>query len=162
LLFGAGSGAFVGHAIGGDSEGAVVGSFIGGTLGLMIGSEMDRAQAVQTQTVYRTSQYPRYDNRQYVTAYEEERICREAEVLATVNNRPKKIFTTICREDGRWVIPDKDIAVTETVVIERPQYVPQTSFVFYSNLNPRHNRWDRRPYRQPQRHWREEHRHGRH
>jgi len=44
LIFGAGSGAIVGQLVGGDVETAILGSFIGGTLGLMV--DLDRSRVV--------------------------------------------------------------------------------------------------------------------
>jgi hypothetical protein len=149
LLMGLGSGALVGHAIAGDAEGAMVGSFIGGALGMLIGSEMDRAQSVQTRTVYRQAE-PCYDSRrQHDRGWSTEdvsaaRACREAKVLAEVNGRAKNVYATVCREDGRWVVQDDGLAAERTFVIDRTVYLPRQGFVILGSFGGHHDKWSHR------------------
>jgi outer membrane lipoprotein SlyB len=146
LLIGLGSGAVVGHAIAGNAEGAVVGSFIGGTLGVLIGSEMDRAQSLQTRNVYRQNgpyydSRQRHDQRRSIEDVTATKACREARIPAEVNGRGKKVYATVCREAGRWVVQDDGPHAKRTVVIERTVYTPQPNFVILSSFSGRHHRW---------------------
>jgi surface antigen len=146
LLIGLGSGAVVGHAIAGNAEGAVVGSFIGGTLGVLIGSEMDRAQSLQTRTVYRQNgpyhdSRQRHDRRRSIEDVNATRACREAKIPAEVNGRAKNVYATVCREDGRWAVHDDGPDAKRMVVIKRTVYTPRQNFVILGSFSSRHDRW---------------------
>jgi len=115
---GAAAGAIAGQAIGHNTKGTLLGAAVGGMLGYIIGNEMDKYDQAQLNQVYESSpshqrsQWVNPDtNRSYTVtpqpAYTQPsgRVCREAEILATVDGRPEKVVSTACRDnDGRWVI----------------------------------------------------------
>jgi surface antigen len=115
---GAATGAIAGQAIGHDTKGTLLGAAVGGMLGYIIGNEMDKYDQAQLNRVYETSpshqrsQWVNPDtNRSYTVtpqpAYTQPsgQVCREAEILATVDGRPEKVVSTACRDNnGRWVI----------------------------------------------------------
>ena len=115
---GAAAGAIAGQAIGRNTTGTLLGAAIGGTLGYIIGNEMDKADLARLNQVYESSpshqrtQWVNPDtNRSYAVtpqpAYTQSsgRVCREAEILATVDGKPEKVVSTACRDnEGRWVI----------------------------------------------------------
>ena len=115
---GAATGAIAGQAIGRNTKGTLLGAAVGGMLGYIIGNEMDKYDQAQLNQVYETSpshqrtQWVNPDtNRSYTVtpqpAYTQPsgRVCREAEILATVDGRPEKVVSTACRDnEGRWVI----------------------------------------------------------
>ncbi len=162
-LLGAGSGALLGQAIGRDTEATLLGTAIGGVLGYMVGNEMDKSHTIRTRTVIQPS--PAYDSRvwqregrgQHYTEYRDERECREAEILATVNGRPKKILADVCREDGRWVVQNDSYGVDRTVFVERTEYIPKTSVVFWRDHDRRHRRWYKRNHYRRTKHLRRHH-----
>ena len=115
---GAATGAIAGQAIGHNTKGTLLGAAVGGMLGYIIGNEMDKYDQAQLNQVYETS--PSHQRTQWVNpdtnrsysvtpqpAYTQSsgRVCREAEILATVDGRPEKVVSTACRDnEGRWVI----------------------------------------------------------
>ena len=117
-VIGAGAGAIAGQVIGRNTEGILIGLAVGGLLGYIIGNEMDKSDQAQLNRVYETSpsnQRVEWVNpdtkRAYAVtpkpAYKQPsgQLCREAEVLATVDGREEKVMSTACRDDhGRWVV----------------------------------------------------------
>lgn len=115
---GAAAGAIAGQAIGHNTTGTLLGAAVGGMLGYIVGNEMDKYDQAQLNQVYESSpsnqptQWVNPDtNRSYsVTpkpAYTQPsgQVCREAEILATVDGRPEKVVSLACRDsNGRWVI----------------------------------------------------------
>lgn len=115
---GAATGAIAGQAIGRSTKGTLLGAAVGGMLGYIIGNEMDKYDQAQLNQVYETS--PSHQRSQWVNpdskrsytvtpkpAYTQPsgQVCREAEILATVDGRPEKVVSTACRDnEGRWVI----------------------------------------------------------
>ena len=115
---GAAAGAITGQAIGRDTKGTLLGAAVGGLLGYIIGNEMDKYDQARLNQVYETG--PSHQsthwvnpdtNRSYTVtpqpAYKQPsgQVCREAEILATVDGRPEKVVSTACRDNnGRWVI----------------------------------------------------------
>jgi len=118
-MMGAAGGALVGQAIGHNTEATLIGAAVGALLGYIVGNEMDKFdrmqlnQAYETTPSYQSSQWvnPDNGNRYAVTpqpAYTQPQsgqVCREAEILATVNGRAEKTVSTACRDNsGRWVL----------------------------------------------------------
>lgn len=115
---GAATGAVVGQAIGRNTTGTLLGAAVGGLLGYIVGNEMDKSDQAQLSQVYESS--PSHQRTQWVNpdskrsyavtpkpAYTQPsgQVCREAEILATVDGRPEKVVSTACRDhEGRWVI----------------------------------------------------------
>jgi len=115
---GAAGGAILGQAIGRNTRGTLLGTAIGGVLGYMVGNEMDKGQGQPSQRYYPP---PRV-----VQQYEESAPadCREVEVLATVDGRPERVYSTACYENGAWVLQDSGRVVSQTVIIDRSRYEP--------------------------------------
>lgn len=117
-VVGAGAGALAGQIIGRNTEGTLIGLAVGGLLGYIVGNEMEKSDQAQLNRVYESSpsdQRVEWVNpdtkRAYAVtpkpAYRQPsgQICREAEVLATINGRAEKVMSTACRDsNGRWVI----------------------------------------------------------
>lgn len=114
LLLGAGGGALIGQAIGRNSEATLIGTAVGGMLGYIVGNERDKHYVTQVYTTtyrqprqrsnsVRWRENRRYDYSETVQAYVPEKVCRETEMLATINGRPETIFGTACLENGTWV-----------------------------------------------------------
>lgn len=115
---GAAAGAIAGQAIGRNTSGTLIGAAVGGMIGYIVGNEMDKYDQAQLNRVYESSpsnqrtQWVNPDtNRSYAVtpkpAYTDPsgQVCREAEILATVDGRPEKVVSTACRDnEGRWII----------------------------------------------------------
>lgn len=120
-LGGAAGGAILGQAIGRNTKGTLLGTAIGGVLGYMIGNEMEKDQVRTVRTVRTYSPPPRV-----VRQYEEDddADCREVEVLAQVDGRPERVYSTACYENGAWVLQDSSRVVSQTVIIDRDRDYP--------------------------------------
>ncbi len=116
---GAAGGAILGQAIGRNTGGTLIGAAVGGLLGYIVGNEMDKRDREQLNSAYEygpsgqaTSWHnPDNGNSYTVTpqpAYSEPGLpgpCRRAEILATINGRTEKTYSTACRDSsGRWVL----------------------------------------------------------
>ena len=113
---GAAGGALLGQAIGHDTESTLLGAAIGGMLGYVIGNEMDKYDRQMLNSAYestpsgQTSSWvnPDHGNQYQVTpqpAYMGPRNqqCRKAEILAVIDGRTERTYTTACRDmDGQW------------------------------------------------------------
>jgi surface antigen len=117
---GAASGAVLGQLIGGNTEATLIGAGVGTLLGYIVGNEMDKYDRQRLNYAYENAQSgqstswqnPDNGNRYSVTpepAYyppsQPDRPCRKAEILATIDGRAEKTYTTACRNDsGQWVL----------------------------------------------------------
>ena len=117
---GAVGGAVIGQAIGHNTEATLIGAAVGTMLGYMVGNEMDKYDRRQLNHVYESgisghaSQWvnPDTGNSYQVTPQparrvgpDNNRICREAEIIATIDGRQEKTYTTACRDtSGRWIL----------------------------------------------------------
>lgn len=113
---GAASGALIGQAIGHNTEATLIGVAIGGMLGYIVGNEMDKYDKEQLNHVYERGvsgqssswRNPDNNNTYQVTpqpAYKnaQQRDCRQAEILATIDGKTEKTYSTACRNhDGQW------------------------------------------------------------
>lgn len=113
---GAAGGALIGQAIGNNTESTLIGAAIGGMLGYVIGNEMDKYDRQMLNSAYestpsgQTSSWvnPDRGNQYQVTpqaAYRGPRNqqCRKAEILAIINGRTERTYTTACRDmNGQW------------------------------------------------------------
>ncbi|MFW2367035.1 MAG: glycine zipper domain-containing protein [Desulforhopalus sp.] len=115
---GAASGAIIGQAIGRNTEATLIGAAVGTMLGYIVGNEMDKHDRQQLNNTYErapsgspTSWHnPDSGNRYQVTpepAYypssQPEGPCRKAEILATIDGKTEKTYTTACRNSqGQW------------------------------------------------------------
>lgn len=137
-LGGAAGGALLGQAIGRNTKGTLLGTAIGGVLGYMVGNEMEKEQG---RTMRVSSPPPRV-----VRQYEEDAgDCREVEVLAQVDGRPERVYSTACYENGAWVLQDNNRrVVSQTVIIDRDRYYPPARG-YYRHKEKRH--WQETRYR---------------
>ncbi len=115
---GAASGALIGQAIGHDTEATLIGAAVGTMLGYIVGNEMDKYDKQQLNHVYERGvsgqsnswRNPDNNNTYQVTpqpAYyppsKPSEPCRQAEILATIDGKTEKTYTTACRNyDGQW------------------------------------------------------------
>ena len=159
LLLGAGGGALVGQAVARNTKGTLIGAAVGTVIGYALGNEMDKGRgrrtpgfdAYQPPVGYRRPGVER--PRVVVVRPETMAECREAEMLATIDGRPEKVYGQVCLQDGEWVGMAEgwtQPVVYETVVLldrdRRPGHHP-----------PGHQRRDHQC-----REARDDHRHGRH
>ncbi|MEW6428481.1 MAG: glycine zipper domain-containing protein [Thermodesulfobacteriota bacterium] len=115
---GAAIGAVMGQAIGHDTKATLLGAAIGGILGYMVGNEMDKEDRARLSNAYEytpdhsTSQWvnPNTGNSYQVTPQrtwrepQTNQDCREVEILATIDGKAEKTYSTACRENDRWVM----------------------------------------------------------
>ena len=112
---GAGAGAIIGQAIGRDTKATLLGAAIGGLLGYVTGTEMDKRDLRCLNNVYehgrshQTVSWVNPDNRnQYQVTPQPARrldgkICREAKIIAVIDGTRQETYTTACRDEyGRW------------------------------------------------------------
>ena len=121
--FGAAGGALIGQAIGRNTEATLIGAAVGTMLGYIVGNEMDKYDRQQLNQVYetapsgRTSTWKNPDNGNayqvtpqpaYTQPKQPDRPCRQAEILATIDGRTEKTYTTACRNNqGQWVLQNR-------------------------------------------------------
>ncbi|HSL40023.1 MAG TPA: glycine zipper domain-containing protein [Desulforhopalus sp.] len=117
---GAASGALIGQAIGRNTEATLIGAAIGTVLGYIVGNEMDKFDRRElnhayefgpsgqstgwvnpdTGRSYQVTPQPAFRNPSQPQQY-----CREAEILANIDGRTEKTYTTACRNSqGQWVL----------------------------------------------------------
>lgn len=115
---GAAGGAVLGQAIGRNTEATLIGAAVGTMLGYIVGNEMDKYDRQQLNRAYesvpagQTSSWQNPDNGNSYQmtpqpAYypNPQTPCRKAEILATIDGRTEKTYTTACRNsDGQWVL----------------------------------------------------------
>lgn len=112
------SGALIGQAIGRNTEATLIGAAVGTMLGYIVGNEMDKFDRQELNQAYeygpsgRSTSWQNPDNANYYQvipqpAYTQpqqpQRPCRRAEILATIDGRTEKTYTTACRNSaGQW------------------------------------------------------------
>jgi surface antigen len=117
---GAAGGALLGQAIGRSTEATLIGAAVGTMLGYIVGNEMDKfdrrelnhtyefgrsGQATSWQNPDSGNQYQVIPQPAYTSPTNPQRPCRQAEILATIDGRTEKTYTTACRnEAGQWVL----------------------------------------------------------
>jgi len=117
---GAASGALIGQAIGHDTEATLIGAAVGTMLGYIVGNEMDKYDKQQLNHVYergvsgQSNSWRNPDNGNtyqvtpqpaYSSTTQQDTPCRQAEILATIDGKTEKTYTTACRNhDGQWVL----------------------------------------------------------
>lgn len=116
-LGGAAAGALIGQIIGHNTEATLIGAAVGTMVGYIVGNEMDKYDRQQLNHVYergvsnRPSAWvnPDTGNQYQVTprpAYTEkssQQVCRQAEVMAVIDGKQEKTYTTACRDaNGHW------------------------------------------------------------
>lgn len=115
---GAAGGALLGQAIGRDTEATLIGAAVGSLLGYIVGNEMDKYDKRQLNQAYEFTpsgqttnwQNPDSGNVYQVTpqpAYTKpsapQQPCRQAEIIAVIDGKTEKTYTTACRNSaGQW------------------------------------------------------------
>ena len=115
---GAAGGAIIGQAIGRNTEATLIGAAVGTMLGYIVGNEMDKFDKRELNQAYEfgpsgqptTWKNPDSGNAYQVTpqpAYtapqQPQTPCRKAEILATIDGKTEKTYTTACRNSaGQW------------------------------------------------------------
>lgn len=118
---GAASGALIGQAIGRNTEATLIGAAVGTLLGYIVGNEMDKFDRQQLNQAYEftpSGQATSWRNPDTGNTYQftpqaayalnqpnrPQQVCRQAEILATIDGRTEKTYTTACRNErtGQW------------------------------------------------------------
>ena len=117
-VIGAGSGAIIGQAIGRNHQATLIGAAVGTLLGYIVGNEMDKFDRQELNHAYefgpsgqRTAwrnpdngkSYEVIPQQPYANPSQPDRPCRRAEILATIDGRTEKTYSTACRNSaGQW------------------------------------------------------------
>lgn len=112
------SGALIGQAIGRDTEATLIGAAVGTMLGYIVGNEMEKYDRKELNHAYeygpsgQATTWQNPDNRNsyqvvpqpaYASPQNPQTPCRRAEILATIDGRTEKTYTTACRNSaGQW------------------------------------------------------------
>ncbi len=114
---GAIGGALAGQAIGHSTEATLIGAAVGTMLGYMVGNEMDKYDREQLNHVYERGTSGRatsWRNPDTGNSYEvlpqpayshpeTKQVCRQAEIIAVIDGKTERTYSTACRDDfGRW------------------------------------------------------------
>lgn len=115
---GAASGALIGQALGRNTEATLIGAAVGTMLGYIVGNEMDKYDRQELNQAYeygasgQTTTWKNPDNSNayqvtpqpaYTHPKQTDRPCRQAEILATIDGKTEKTYTTACRNSaGQW------------------------------------------------------------
>ena len=115
---GAAGGAAIGQAIGRDTESTLIGAAVGTLLGYIVGNEMDKFDQQQLTYAYErgpSGQPVAWVNPDSGNSYQvvpqpaysnsSSQVCRQAEIMATIDGRPETTYATACRNNqGQWVL----------------------------------------------------------
>lgn len=119
---GAIGGALAGQAIGHSTEATLIGAAVGSMLGYIVGNEMDKYDREQLNHVYErgvSGQTSSWRNPDTGNTYEvrpqpaysdrnSHRACRQAEIIAVIDGKTEKTYTTACRdENGHWQLQNQ-------------------------------------------------------
>ena len=112
------SGALIGQAIGRNTEATLIGAAVGTMLGYIVGNEMEKYDRKELNHAYeygpsgQATSWQNPDNRNsyqvvpqpaYISPQNPQVPCRRAEILATIDGRTEKTYTTACRNSaGQW------------------------------------------------------------
>lgn len=115
---GAAGGAAIGQVMGRDTEATLIGAAVGSLLGYIVGNEMDKYDKQRLNRTYEntpsgytnTWHNPDTGNRYQVTPHQAyaspanpQQPCREAEIVAVIDGKRQKTYTTACRNSlGQW------------------------------------------------------------
>ena len=118
VVIGGTSGALIGQAIGRDTEATLIGAAVGTVLGYIVGNEMDKYDRQELNQAYEygpSGQSTTWQNPDNFNSYQvipqpaytrpqqPQTPCRRAEILATIDGKTEKTYTTACRNSaGQW------------------------------------------------------------
>ena len=111
-------GALVGQAIGRNTEATLIGAAVGTMLGYIVGNEMEKYDRRELNHAYeygpsgQTTSWQNPDTSHsyqvtpqpaYASPSNPQAPCRSAEILATIDGKTQKTYTTACRNNaGQW------------------------------------------------------------
>lgn len=117
---GAAGGAILGQAIGRNTEATLIGAAVGTMLGYIVGNEMDKFDKRELNQAYEFgpsgqptawtnpdsgNSYQVTPQPAYASPQNSQSPCRRAEILATIDGKTQKTYTTACRNSvGEWEI----------------------------------------------------------
>lgn len=119
---GAIGGALAGQAIGHSTEATLIGAAVGTMLGYMVGNEMDKYDREQLNHAYErgtSGKATSWRNPDTGNSYEvmpqpaytqpaTQQVCRQAEIIAVIDGKTERTYTTACRDDyGHWQLQNK-------------------------------------------------------
>ncbi len=120
---GSAGGALLGQAIGRSTEATLIGAAVGGLVGYIVGNEMDKFDRKELNHAYefapsgQTTSWQNPDSGNvyqvtpqpaYTTQSAPQRPCRQAEILATIDGKTEKTYTTACRNaQGQWELQNR-------------------------------------------------------
>ncbi len=131
LILGGGTGAIVGQAIGHNTESTIVGATVGGVVGLLVGTQLERQHGavpqhsqviVHTRQGYDNHRYDnhRYDNQRYDRRYRpvfrdpprkhyryDKGNCRKTVTVQKGHYGSKRVVSTVCGNSPRHHQPDR-------------------------------------------------------
>ncbi|MGB3209814.1 MAG: glycine zipper domain-containing protein [Desulforhopalus sp.] len=115
---GGASGALIGQAIGRNTEATLIGAAVGTMLGYIVGNEMEKYDRKELNHAYeygpsgQNTSWRNPDNGNYYQVVPQPAYnppqqphtpCRRAEILATIDGRTERTYTTACRNSaGQW------------------------------------------------------------
>jgi surface antigen len=115
---GGASGALIGQAIGRNTEATLIGAAVGTLLGYIVGNEMDKFDRQQLNQAYEEgpsgqgtswqnpdngNSYQVIPQPAYTQPLQPQRPCRRAEILANIDGKTERTYTTACRNNaGQW------------------------------------------------------------
>jgi surface antigen len=117
---GGASGALIGQAIGRNTEATLIGAALGTVVGYIVGNEMDKFDRRELNNAYEfgpSGQSTGWSNPDTGRSFQvtprssfrnpshPQQPCREAEILANIDGRTERTYTTACRNSqGQWVL----------------------------------------------------------
>jgi surface antigen len=112
---GGAGGALIGQAIGRNTEATLIGAAVGSLLGYIVGNEMDKYDRRELNHAYEygpSGQATSWRNPDNGNSYQvvpqpaytqQQQHCRRAEILATIDGKTERTYTTACRNSaGQW------------------------------------------------------------
>jgi surface antigen len=115
---GGASGALIGQAIGRNTEATLIGAAVGTMLGYIVGNEMEKydrqelnhayeygpsGQSTSWQNPDSGNYYQVIPQPAYTLPQQPQSPCRRAEILATIDGKTERTYTTACRNSaGQW------------------------------------------------------------
>ncbi len=102
VIIGGGSGAIVGQAIGRNTEATIIGATVGGVLGLLVGSDINR-QHVYVNTYQPASRYYHHPYRGWSRSYHRpQQHCERIIKIRKGRHFERRVVKTVCRDRSRF------------------------------------------------------------
>ena len=152
VILGAGGGALLGQALGRNTQSTVIGSAVGGVVGYLVGTEMDRGRTFSYPRSHSHYDRPRHHRYEPTVQYHEPlprrndvtrehyAPCRQTEILATIDGKPKKIYGTVCKTARGWELEPGYGESHPTTYHLEPWQEPYGDYDLHPSSS-RHSRW---------------------